>query len=934
MDLLKKIPVQIFILTFLTLLTTEEQALAQVIAGPDQTICIGMSTQLSASNGSNYYWTSDPPDPSLTNPNSPNPSVTPTQTTMYVVESREVSITLIENGDFEDGNTAFYSDYTHSPTSVWNEGTYAITTNANNVHSNFFCDHDHTTGTGNMMVVNGAAVPGEVVWGQNVSSISPFTDYEFSVWVASMVSSNPAILQFRINGVLIDLPFQVNPDVCNWRQFFKIWNSGPATIADISIVNQNTNPSGNDFALDDISYAEATFYHDTTWIYVEPIPTSGFSSPVQSCINEQSTIVYTGNAPTSADYHWEFDGGTIISGSGQGPYLIQWTNTGIKNISLYVDGYGCSSDTTIQQTEVNDTPQISLSADATSIPFGTNTSLHATISSVPGPFTHQWKPVSEVVSPDQLDTDTELLNQTTTFYMISHDVSTGCTDSADIIITVTGGPLGILAYTASPDTICEGGSSTLELLISGGSGNYTVDWTSSPPGFIYTGSELTIDVDPTIDTWYYAEVDDGFSNFGPDSIQVIVQYAPVVTTDPDDLMLSEGSDAVFSCEGSFTNDYQWQESSDDGNSWINLSNNSTYSGCQSNQLSIHNVSPVMDQYLYRCELSGVCNPTGISLPALLEVVEDIMVISSAFGNDFCEDEEAEIPVNIENFQGITAFELTLQFDDQHLSYSNTSNIHDELFADIIISPTANSIHVQWSGSAPLSIAPSDIFQLNFNIIDTGYTVVVWDQQLSYFYDILMEKMLISFIDAELNILPLPEEADLLVASPELIYSDENRDVQLSASGGSGEIFTWYTDNCQSGNVIGTDEDIQISQPTETTIYYGSWSTTCGESACKTVTVIVEDRMVYIYAPNAFSPNGDMINDIFLIESPNTFSEFNLQIYNRWGGMINKSKSIDQGWDGNIGGNEAPVGVYTWRAEFIPEGQTESIVQTGTVALIK
>jgi len=68
-----------------------------------------------------------------------------------------------------------------------------------------------------------------------------------------------------------------------------------------------------------------------------------------------------------------------------------------------------------------------------------------------------------------------------------------------------------------------------------------------------------------------------------------------------------------------------------------------------------------------------------------------------------------------------------------------------------------------------------------------------------------------------------------------------------------------------------------------------------------------------YAPNAFSPNGDGLNDVFIPEGVGFDNEkFNLYIYNRWGELVFETDDYNHGWDGNtIEGNPAPQGVYTW-----------------------
>jgi gliding motility-associated-like protein len=93
----------------------------------------------------------------------------------------------------------------------------------------------------------------------------------------------------------------------------------------------------------------------------------------------------------------------------------------------------------------------------------------------------------------------------------------------------------------------------------------------------------------------------------------------------------------------------------------------------------------------------------------------------------------------------------------------------------------------------------------------------------------------------------------------------------------------------------------------------------------------------IYVPNAFSPNGDGINDIFQIKFPH--STFNLQystlsIFNRWGEEIFQSDDITQGWDGKKNGNPCPGGVYVYKIVFSVDGVPGNQEKAGTVMLVR
>jgi gliding motility-associated-like protein len=79
-------------------------------------------------------------------------------------------------------------------------------------------------------------------------------------------------------------------------------------------------------------------------------PTASFTVSAPVCPGSIATITYTGTAAANADYFWNFNGGTIIAGSGQGPYMVSWPAEGTYNISLTVTENGCSSPATnIQQ---------------------------------------------------------------------------------------------------------------------------------------------------------------------------------------------------------------------------------------------------------------------------------------------------------------------------------------------------------------------------------------------------------------------------------------------------------------------------------------------------------------------------------------------------------------------------------------------------------
>ncbi|MFA9212657.1 MAG: gliding motility-associated C-terminal domain-containing protein [Candidatus Methylacidiphilales bacterium] len=80
---------------------------------------------------------------------------------------------------------------------------------------------------------------------------------------------------------------------------------------------------------------------------------------------------------------------------------------------------------------------------------------------------------------------------------------------------------------------------------------------------------------------------------------------------------------------------------------------------------------------------------------------------------------------------------------------------------------------------------------------------------------------------------------------------------------------------------------------------------CRDSISKTVPVLLKESL---FIPNVFTPQSDGTNDFFTIKSSG-INEFNMKIYNRWGGLIFETNQITPGWEGTYDGNPCPVGVY-------------------------
>ena len=314
-------------------------------------ICEGDQIQINTvGNAYKIQWT---PKTHLSDSSIKNPIAFPPITTKYKLTNRyEYNDERIINGDFELGDQSFSSQYgIDCSYGSLEEGYYCVNNQSNVYYSNWANCVDHTSGSGNMMLINASTAPGVELWCQNIS-VTPNTQYAFSTWITSVFPDNPALLQFTINNTVLGDTFRATGTTCEWNEFFKLWNSGPNTSAEICIVNQNTIGWGNDFAMDDISFIPVCYSEDSVVVKVNPNVTVDIGPDKNICNGD--SVLLTCNLPAN--------------------YVFQWSNGGTQK-STYVttagtytliadNGLGCDDADTIVLHQIP-VPTLSLEDDTT-----------------------------------------------------------------------------------------------------------------------------------------------------------------------------------------------------------------------------------------------------------------------------------------------------------------------------------------------------------------------------------------------------------------------------------------------------------------------------------------------------------------------------------------------------------------------------------------
>lgn len=127
------------------------------------------------------------------------------------------------------------------------------------------------------------------------------------------------------------------------------------------------------------------------------------------------------------------------------------------------------------------------------------------------------------------------------------------------------------------------------------------------------------------------------------------------------------------------------------------------------------------------------------------------------------------------------------------------------------------------------------------------------------------------------------------------------------SGGSGITYSW---NPTIG-IASPNSNETWAGPQTTTIYT---LTTVDINGCRNT----EELILYVrpvchklYFPSAFSPNYDGVNDRFFVVDYGHNEVVKIQIFNRYGGVVYESTSIENGWDGTFQGIEQEIGTYAY-----------------------
>ena len=213
---------------------------------------------------------------------------------------------------------------------------------------------------------------------------------------------------------------------------------------------------------------------------------------------------------------------------------------------------------------------------------------------------------------------------------------------------------------------------------------------------------------------------------------------------------------------------------------------------------------------------------------------------------------------------------------------------------LLLEPISNGVNLNWSTGETTSA---------IMITDPGnYSVTVTN-------------------DCEMSvgaILVTQEPQFLDIGNDATIILGEEITLRPQYFGFNNPVFSWSTDS--PSEELCLDCPRPIVRPLFTTVYELELQDSLATCNLQDSIVITVTKDREVFAPNAFSPNGDGLNDFFTLYSKGPVIIRRLEIFNRWGDLVFLADEMDTnneqlGWNGFFKNEIMNTGVYVWQAEL-------------------
>ena len=184
----------------------------------------------------------------------------------------------------------------------------------------------------------------------------------------------------------------------------------------------------------------------------------------------------------------------------------------------------------------------------------------------------------------------------------------------------------------------------------------------------------------------------------------------------------------------------------------------------------------------------------------------------------------------------------------------------------------------------------------------------------------------------LNVRPKPVAEFKWSPDPVLMF---NTTVSLTNYSTGADTYQWSIENGYPN--ASTSENVITVFPDGVTGYYEVSLVSTSYLGCSDTVVHIIPVMpeILIYAPNAFTPDGDEFNQgwrVFM-EGIDLY-DFELIIFDRWGEIVWESHNLEQEWDGTYHGKIVQSGAYNWTIRTKNILNDQKLIYKGTVNILR
>jgi len=549
---------------------------------------------------------------------------------------------------------------------------------------------------------------------------------------------------------------------------------------------------------------------------------------------------------------------------------------------------------------VNQYPQpIANAGEDITISMGANATLNGSALGGTGTYSYMWTPTEKLLNPNDPDATTVALVTTTLFSLQVID-QVGCeSDKSNMIVFMSGGPLSA-EIVISNNQICPGEEVSIIALAGGGNGNYSYFWESLPSGFNATSSQVT--VSPIEATWYKVSVSDG-DNIVSDSVLINLKSIPTSYellggggycsgNDGVDIYLKNSSlSTMYSLYHNTILTGQYVFGTGSQISFGNMMTEGNYSviaqndyGCTALMQNVVQVYLNPKPEKFQLYGGGTYCQNDATLGILLESSEvDVgyELYKDAISTSVIEHGTG-LPLSFSGFTTTGNYSIVATADETGCTNSmlgvasliindipqiSISGENSSCLGDSIVLSGSGAYSYEWNTTPPLhepEITVAPIQTTSYALI--GYNIDGCSDTATHNVEV-SDKPEISLINDLIS--------QSLICYPDNLFNYEFYLGDILIQG--GDLNTWYYGG--------------MGLVSDTITVIASTSTGCSDE--DDIFVELKDP------PNAFTPNGDGKNDLFL-------EGFDIIVFSSWGGEIYNGNT---GWDGMYNGTLVVPGTY-------------------------